>query len=67
MRLTKVRPGDIVLVDDGLPYHAMVVEKQRGRMRTRVAPLAFPAGRRLCVTRDGWRLARHSNRAEVSA
>jgi hypothetical protein len=35
MRLTAIRRGDIVLVDDGLPYHALVVEKQRGRLRVR--------------------------------
>jgi hypothetical protein len=35
MRLTHIHPGDIVLVDDGLPYHAVVVTKERGRLRVR--------------------------------
>jgi hypothetical protein len=59
MRFTGVRPGDIVLVDDGLPYHALVVEKERRRLRVR------PLGRTLaprpvkaeCVV-DHWRHVR---------
>jgi hypothetical protein len=41
MRLNGIRPGDIVRVDDGLPYHALVVGKERGRLRVR------PLGRAL--------------------
>jgi hypothetical protein len=41
MRLTNVRPDDIVVVDDGLPYHAVVVAKERGRLQVRAV------GRRL--------------------
>lgn len=33
MRLTGIREGDIVEVNDGLPYHALVRERERGRLR----------------------------------
>jgi hypothetical protein len=36
MKLTHVHPGDIVRVDDGLPYHAVVLERERGRLRVRM-------------------------------
>ncbi len=36
MKLTHVQPGDIVRVDDGLPYHAVVVARERGRLRVRM-------------------------------
>ena len=35
MRLTGIRGGDTVRVDDGLPDHAGVVDKQRDRLRVR--------------------------------
>jgi hypothetical protein len=35
MRLTEIHPGDTVRVDDGLPYHAVVVTKERGRLGVR--------------------------------
>jgi hypothetical protein len=59
MRLTGIRAGDIVLVDDGLPCHADVVDKQRGRLRVRplcrsLAPRTVKAAR---VT-DHWRRTR---------
>ena len=36
MRLTHIHPGDIVRVDDGLPYHAVVLARERGRLRVRM-------------------------------
>ena len=65
MRLTNIRPGDIVLVlvDDGLPYHAMVVEKQRGRLRVRsVARSLAPRTAKAAWIVDHWRHARTSLR-----
>lgn len=65
MRLTNVRPGDIVLVDDGLPYHAMVVEKQRGRLRVRpVARSLAPRTVKAAWIVDHWRHARSRLRAD---
>ena len=63
MRLTNIRPGDIVLVDDGLPYHAMVVEKQRARLRVRpVARSLAPRTVKAAWIVDHWRHARTSPR-----
>ena len=36
MKLTDIQPGDTVRVDDGLPYHAVVVARERGRLRVRM-------------------------------
>jgi hypothetical protein len=62
MRLTAIRPGDIVLVDDGIPYHALVVERERGRLK--VGPLGRPIAPRpvkaAWVTAH-WRHARSKN------
>jgi hypothetical protein len=33
VRLTTIRPGDVVLVDDGLPFYALVKDKQPARLR----------------------------------
>jgi hypothetical protein len=63
MRLTAIRPGDIVRVDDGLPYYAVVVARGRGRLRVRMLG-------RNCAARDvraawvvdHWRHARVSGR-----
>jgi hypothetical protein len=64
MRLTSIRPGDIVLVDDGIPYHALVVDKERGRLRVR------PLGRTLAprTVKAAWVAAhwRASTRAQRS-
>ncbi|MEN3281372.1 MAG: hypothetical protein V7607_2512 [Solirubrobacteraceae bacterium] len=61
MRLSHIHPGDIVLVDDGLPYHAVVLARERGRLRVRAL------GRRLAPRPvkaawvvDHWRHARPS-------
>ena len=35
MRLAGIRPGDIVCVDDGLPYVAKVVDRDGSRVRCR--------------------------------
>jgi hypothetical protein len=35
MRLRHIHPGDIVRVDDGLPYYAVVVARERARLRVR--------------------------------
>jgi hypothetical protein len=32
VKLTSIKPGDVVLVDDGLPFYALVKDKQRGRL-----------------------------------
>jgi hypothetical protein len=36
MKLAHILPGDIVRVDDGLPYYAVVVARERGRLRVRM-------------------------------
>jgi hypothetical protein len=61
MRLTHMHPGDIVRVDDGLPYYAVVVAKERGRLRVRalgrrIAPRLVKAA----WVVDHWRHARRS-------
>jgi hypothetical protein len=33
MRLNAIKPGDIVAVDDGIPYLAVVLERDRGQLR----------------------------------
>ena len=36
MRLAGIKPGDIVLVDDGLPYHATVKSRESRALRVEV-------------------------------
>lgn len=38
MNLTSIRPGDIVVVDDGLPFYALVKDRQPRQLS--VEPLA---------------------------
>jgi hypothetical protein len=58
MRLAAIRAGDIVLVNDGLPYHAEVVEKQRGRLRVRpVSRSLAPRTVKAAWVVDHWRHA----------
>lgn len=50
MRLASVRPGDIVRVDDGMPYYGEVIEVLSGgralaqRAGVRVSPITGPRG-----------------------
>jgi hypothetical protein len=58
MRLAGIRPGDIVRIDDGLPYLAQVIERDGARIR--VAPITGPRGVRAVRSRDvigHWRKA----------
>ncbi|MEA2275324.1 MAG: hypothetical protein QOC78_284 [Solirubrobacteraceae bacterium] len=62
MRLTQIHPGDTVRVDDGLPYHAVVVTKERGRLGVR--PLCRQLAPRTVKAAwivDHWRHARSSS------
>ena len=61
MKLTHVHPGDIVRIDDGLPYHAVVLQRERGRLRVRMLgrPLAPRTVKATWVV-DHWRHARLS-------
>jgi hypothetical protein len=59
MRLTNVHPGDIVRVDDGLPYHAVVLARERGRLRVRMLGRAYaPRTVRAAWVVDHWRHVR---------
>jgi hypothetical protein len=59
MRLASINPGDIVLVDDGLPYHAIVIARERGRLRVRMLGRACaPRTVRAAWVVDHWRHAR---------
>lgn len=44
MRLAGIRAGDIVRVDDGLPFYALVIE--RAERRLIVNPITGPRGLR---------------------
>ena len=55
MKLNHVHPGDIVRVDDGLPYHAVVVARA-GRLRVRMLGRACaPRTVRAASVVDHWR------------
>jgi hypothetical protein len=59
MRLTSIRPGDIVRVDDGLPYLAFVRECAPRQLH--VAAITGPRGYRTITARqvvEHWRAAR---------
>jgi hypothetical protein len=59
MRLASIKPGDIVRIDDGLPYLAEVIGHDGARMR--VTPITGPKGVRTITSRDvveHWRKAR---------
>jgi hypothetical protein len=59
MRLTHIHPGDIVRVDDGLPYHAVVLARERGRLRVRMLGRAYaPRTVRAAWVVDHWRHVR---------
>jgi hypothetical protein len=56
-----VRPGDIVLVDDGLPYHALVLDRRRGRLTVQaLGRSAAPRTVKAAWIVDHWRHARAS-------
>jgi hypothetical protein len=64
MRLTHVHPGDIVRVDDGLPYYAVVLEHERGRLRVRMLGRAqAPRTVRAAWVVDHWRQSRACGRS----
>jgi hypothetical protein len=59
MRLAGIRAGDIVHVNDGLPYFAEVIGQDGARVR--VAPITGPRGVRTVTSRDvvgHWRKSR---------
>jgi hypothetical protein len=59
VRLAGIRAGDIVRVNDGLPYFAEVTGQDGARVR--VAPITGPRGVRTVVSRnvvDHWRKVR---------
>jgi hypothetical protein len=59
MRLAAIKPGDIVRIDDGLPYLAEVI--MRDGTRLRIAPITGPRGVRAVTSRevvDHWRKVR---------
>jgi len=59
MRLAGIKPGDIVRVDDGLPYLAEVVDRDGSRVH--VAPITGPRGVRTVTSHDvvdQWRKVR---------
>ena len=59
MRLAAIRAGDIVRVNDGLPYLAEVVGQDG--VRVRVSPITGPKGVRTIASRqviEHWRKAR---------
>ena len=59
MRLAAIRAGDIVRVNDGLPYLAEVIGQEGARLR--VAPITGPRGVRTVTPRDvadHWRKGR---------
>jgi hypothetical protein len=59
MRLVGIRPGDIIRVDDGLPYIGEVIA--RDGTVVRVAPITGPRGVRAVKSRDvvdHWRKVR---------
>ena len=56
MRISTVKPRDLVRVDDGLPYFAEVIEHAAGVLR--VSPITGPRGVRSVKARqvvDHWR------------
>jgi hypothetical protein len=64
MRLASVHPGDIVRVDDGLPYHAVVLERERGRLRVRMLGRAqAPRTVKAAWVVDHWRHTRVAGRS----
>jgi hypothetical protein len=66
MRLTQVHPGDIVRVDDGLPYHALVLERDRGRLRVRMLGRAqAPRTVKAAWVVEHWRHARAGGRSSA--
>jgi hypothetical protein len=59
MRLASIKPGDIVRIDDGLPYLAEVIGQDGARVR--VTPITGPRGVRTVTSREvveHWRKAR---------
>lgn len=63
MRLSHIHPGDIVLVDDGLPYHAVVLARERGRLRVRALGRRLaPRSVKAAWVVDHWRHARRPGR-----
>jgi hypothetical protein len=64
MKLTRVHPGDIVRVDDGLPYHAVVLERKCGRLRVRMlGRTQAPRTVNAAWVVDHWRHARAAGRS----
>ena len=58
MRLAGIKPGDIVRVNDGLPYLAEVIGQDG--VRVRVMPITGPRGVRTITSRmavEHWRKA----------
>jgi hypothetical protein len=43
MRISHIRPGDIVQINDGLPYYAIVLEPAQ-KQRLRVVAISGPRG-----------------------
>jgi hypothetical protein len=63
MKLTHVHPGDIVRVDDGLPYHAVVLERERGRLHVRMlGRTQAPRTVKAAWVVDHWRHSRVAGR-----
>jgi hypothetical protein len=63
VRLTGVKPGDLIRVNDGMPYIAEVVDAPV-RQRVRVRPVTFKSTAREVKARDvvtHWRKARVSS------
>ena len=60
MRLTGIKPGDLIEVDDGMPYIARVLDSPV-RQRVRCQPVTFKSAPREARARDvtvHWRRAR---------
>lgn len=61
MRLSGVKPGDLIEVNDGMPYVARVLDVP-ARQRVRVQPLTFRSMPREARARD---VVAHYRRAKV--
>jgi hypothetical protein len=63
MKLSGIHPGDIVRGDDGLPYHAVVLERERGRLRVRMlGRVQAPRTVKAAWVVDHWRHTRVGGR-----
>jgi hypothetical protein len=59
MKLGSIHPDVIVLVDDGIPYRAIVVEREAGRSRVRPLRRALaPRSVKAAWVTERWRQAR---------